>query len=392
MIGKIYDTMFKCYKKALTFLPIKKVVVFESNPEFSCNTYPVYRYLIDEKHIDDKYKIVWFVADPGKYKNSDLKNTSFIKYGDPSNSFFEKLKMFYILGTSKCLIYCNRILGKQRKDQYSLCLQHGMPLKKSNGGYCINDNCDECLCVSEFFADNYSEDFKISKEKMIFMGFPRNDYLFTKRDVLSEMGLDGYNKVFIWMPTYRKINNPKVAKFNIETTATGIPTINTVDQIIKVDEWMRKHNCLLILKPHPAQNISVEIQSKLSNFKIITNDDLSKKNIQLYELMGKTDALISDYSSVYYDYLLVDKPIGLTVDDLDSYISARGFVYDNPKDILKGEYINDTDDLLAFFDNVYNGKDLFAAERREVKNKLHKIQTADSAKMIGEHIMSKLEN
>jgi len=374
----------------LTHLPVRKVIVFESNPEFSCNTYPVYRYLVDKKHIDEKYKIVWFVSDPEKYKNSDLKNTEFIRYGDPSNPFLEKLKMFYILGTSKCLIYCNRLLGKQREDQYSLCLQHGMPLKKSNGGYCINDNCDECLCVSEFFADNYSEDFKISKDKMIFMGFPRNDYLFSDRDVISELGYNGYDKIIIWMPTYRKINNPKVSRFNIETTATGIPAIDTYEQIIKVDEWLRENNCLLILKPHPAQNISVEIQSKLTNFRIITNDDLSAKNIQLYELMGKTDALITDYSSVYYDYILTDKPIGLTVDDLDEYIKARGFVYDDITEILKGEYIKNTDELVAFLADVKSGNDKYREARNAVKDRLHTIQDAVSAEMIGEHILKKI--
>ena len=67
----IVEKVLEAYKGALRHLPIKNTIVFESNPEFSCNTYPVYRYLIDKKHIDDKYKIVWLVADPEKYKNSN---------------------------------------------------------------------------------------------------------------------------------------------------------------------------------------------------------------------------------------------------------------------------------------------------------------------------------
>ena len=120
----------------------------------------------------------------------------------------------------------------------------------------------------------------------------------------------------------------------------------------------------------------------------MTNDDLDKKNIQLYELLAKTDALVTDYSSVYYDYLLTDKPIGLTVDDFKEYIKARGFVYENPQDILKGEYINDTDELIKFFEDVKNGADPHLEERTAVKNKLHEIHDGSSAEKIGEFIIS----
>ena len=107
--------------------------------------------------------------------------------------------------------------------------------------------------------------------------------------------------------------------------------------------------------------------------------------------MGKTDALVTDYSSVYYDYLLTDKPIGLTVDDIDTYIKARGFVYEDPKEVLKGVYIKSTDELLSFFSDVKNENDKYLNERTEIKNKIHKYQNGSSAEMIGEHIYGRLE-
>lgn len=389
MIGKLIGVFLEAYRRFLRLMPVKKTVVFESNPEFSCNTYPVYRYLIDKKHLDDDFHIVWLVSDPDNAPK--LKNTSYVKFWAENDSLIQRMKYNYVLNSSACLIYCNRLLGKNRKDQYSLCLQHGMPLKRSNGSYCINDNCDECLCVSEFFTDNYCDDFKISRDKLIYMGFPRNDYLFTDRNVLSQMGLNGYDKVIIWMPTYRKHTAPKVVGFNIEETKTGIPTINTDEEILKVDSWLRDNNCLLILKPHPIQKISVDIQNKITNFKIISNDDLKKAGVQLYELLGKTDALVTDYSSVYYDYLLTNKPIGLTVDDIDTYINTRGFVYDDPKEVLKGVYIESTDELLSFFADVKFGIDDCLDERVQIKNKIHKYRNGSCAEMIGEHIYSRLE-
>lgn len=386
-IEKLKSSILDLYIASLKFLPVKKRIVFESHPEFTCNTYAVYRYLIDEYHIDDKYKIVWVVGDPDKYKNSSLKNTSFIKFWQKTDPLMTKVNYHRTLAGAKALIYGNRLLGKYRDDQLSMCLQHGMPLKASHGAYCIKDKCDKCLCVSEFFTENYSRDFEVSPEKLFYMGFPRNDYLFSERDVRREMGLDSFDKVIIWLPTYRKHTSVLSSKFNIEGSATGIPTINTNDEILKVDAWLQENNCCLILKPHPAQQIGMELRGRLKNFKIITNDDLKELDIQLYELLGKTDALVTDYSSVFYDYLLTDKPIGLTVDDLDSYTSARGFVYDDPKEVLKGEYINDTDELISFFESVKRGEDAHLDERTEVKNKIHKYQHGGSAKMIGDYIM-----
>ena len=128
---------------------------------------------------------------------------------------------------------------------------------------------------------------------------------------------------------------------------------------------------LLIFKGHPAQPIDVSIKKELTNFLVIDNDWVAQQNIQLYELLGKTDALITDYSSVYYDYLLTDKPVGLTVDDIDDYIKSRGFVYDNPFDVLKGEQILDNDALISFLENIRDGKDIFEKERTMVKNEIY---------------------
>lgn len=372
MIKKIYEFIFDCFIAILKRVPIKNTVVFESNPEFTCNTYPVYRYLVDEKHIDENFRVVWLVNDDKNVSPPEgMKNVTFVKYIQNSKSLRDKLRYYTTVVPAKCLIFSNRILGKYRPDQFSICLQHGMPLKRSNGGYQIHDKCDKCLCVSEFFADNYHEDFDISYEKMFFCGFPRTDYIFTKEDILKKLSLDVYKKVVMWLPTYRKSTVGQMKAFNIEGSATGIPTINTAEEIKRVDSWLRENNMLLIFKGHPAQPIDVSIKKELTNFLVIDNEWVAQQNIQLYELLGKTDALITDYSSVYYDYLLADKPVGLTVDDIDDYIKSRGFVYDNPFDVLKGEQILDNDALISFLENIRDGKDIFEKERTTVKEEIY---------------------
>ena len=50
----------------------------------------------------------------------------------------------------------------------------------------------------------------------------------------------------------------------------------------------------------------------------------------MYVLLRNADALITDYSSAYFDYMLLNRPIAFTVEDIEEYRKKRGFVFDNP--------------------------------------------------------------
>ena len=386
---ELFDFILKCF----SLLPTKNRIIFESHPEMACNTYPVYKYLL-EKGINEKYDFVWLSENADQYSNDDYKNTTFINYTKSAKSFSEKLKTMYYISTAKALVYSNQLLGTYGRDRVSLWLQHGMPLKASNGTYCIRNKCTNALCVSEFFADNYSYDARVDKEKMIFMGFPRNDLLLTENDSLKKFGFENYDKIIFWLPTFRQrtvgAKSKKVGDFEMDVRGTGIPAIDTVGEMKKVNFFLKSNNCLLILKPHPVQDLSAMKEINLSNFFVISDNDLKEKGVQLYELLGRCDAMITDYSSVYYDYLLTDKPMGLTIGDIDEYIAKRGFVYKDPLDILKGEYIYNTDGLIDFLTNVVNGNDTKKEERTRIKNMIHTIQNAKSAEMVGEYIIQQL--
>ena len=98
---------------------------------------------------------------------------------------------------------------------------------------------------------------------------------------------------------------------------------------------------------------------------------MDDKNIQLYEILPVFDALITDYSSVAIDYLLIDKPIGFTLDDFEEYRKSRGFVFNDPREYMPGEHIYVLDDLIKFISNVANGKDEYKDKRDELKRIAH---------------------
>lgn len=113
---------------------------------------------------------------------------------------------------------------------------------------------------------------------------------------------------------------------------------------------------------------------------------MEEKNVNLYQIFSELDALLTDYSSVYFDFLLTKKPIGFTVDDIDSYGDKREFVVDYPYKIMLGEKITNIDGLISFFNDLKEGKNNFYNERKTVNYIANKYKDGNSAKRIIEYL------
>ena len=74
--------------------------------------------------------------------------------------------------------------------------------------------------------------------------------------------------------------------------------------------------------------------------------------VSLYQLIGNSDALISDISSVWVDYLALDRPIGFYIPDLDDLKSQRGLNVDNLEEILPGPRIDTPESAADFLRQV----------------------------------------
>ena len=104
---------------------------------------------------------------------------------------------------------------------------------------------------------------------------------------------------------------------------------------------------------------------------MLDNDSLLEQDIQINQILGHADALLSDYSSAAVDYLLLDRPIGFTLDDVDRYADSRGFVFDNIKDWLPGAEIYDADGFIRFVNNIGAGIDVEKEKRQRIRTVMH---------------------
>lgn len=372
----------KLYYFICSFLPTKKRIVFESNPEFSCNTLPVYQEMM-RRGIDKEYEIYWLVENKKKYVN-DKSGIKFLNYQEKGIGI---LKKEYIIATSKALIFTNRFLRKTKKERLVVNLLHGSPLKRTDG-YVEHDTCDYVITQSSFFNKVVSDSLQVPIEKMVSLGFPRTDILGDNTGLLNALGISKNQKVIVWMPTFRKNKNTGV-KFG-SLNRLGVPLLDSVEKFEQLNMKLEENNVLLVIKLHPAEDTTNMVLSDYSNIWFLSDRDLEKEGATVYGLLAESDALLTDYSSVYYDYLLTGKPIGLVIDDLAEYSKRNGFFYGEYKDFVKGDYIECLDDFFIFIYNIAHDIDPDKEERQWAIDRYCQYKDFKSTNRVVDFIMEKL--
>lgn len=332
------------------------------------NHYVIFKYLIDNKY-NKKYKIIYFTPKSNKIHGQKYENVK-IEY-KTLKGIYHKLSskyVFYSYGMNRfdCLISKNQIVFN---------LWHGSPLKKigymkNNPVYKEEKSYTHLLVASDFFRGVMKKAFNCSSKQIFIGGNPRNDLLFTDKDVLKNLKInrDDFKKIVCFLPTFRNSTSLNINKFNSE-----FPLLNKYN-INELNEKLKLNGVLLIIKLHHAQ-VDIEIMKKeYSNIIFIKNIELENNEIELYELLANCDALLTDYSSVFFDFLILDKPIGFVLDDMDEYKNKRGFIVDNPLELMPGEKIYTYEQFIKFIQNLIDCKDGFKSKRAEINDIVNKYK------------------
>ncbi|MBR7070559.1 MAG: CDP-glycerol glycerophosphotransferase family protein [Clostridia bacterium] len=320
--------------------------------------------------MNKEYKLIWFVDDKNKFKNVHIKNVSFQNFLPKTP--LEKLKWYYTFCTARAMLYDHRHLGKFFEKQILVFLRHGTFIKSrlKHANPTEENQSDLFVNTGRSFDRIDAEQLRLAPEKAIHTGFPNDDYLFDTKDYTKVIfPNEHFDKIILWMPTFRQ-NKQKTDSFQrIDSSfdfPLGLPCLYTKEDCMEVNRVLKENNILLVLMPHPAQDLSFIQEFQLDNFRILYDKDIEEKGIQLYQFLGSTDAMITDYSSVYYDYLLTDKSIGLTIDDYEVYAAETGFAVDYFK-IIIGEYMKCKEDMVRYILSVAEGRDDLKEQRQKIK-------------------------
>lgn len=371
----------------MSHFKIKNVLIFESHADYSENSRAFYEYLI-EKNYNKDYKIYWFVNDSKNFRDKEKENVKFITMwkNTTKRSFIQWIKYFWICKNAKYMISSNRTLHKLNRKTITVNVNHGTPLKNVKNLKVVPKDIDVILAASDYCVTLLSEQLNLKKDQIICVGNPRNDIIFKKTNIEEKFKeFSNYKKIILWLPTFRKAATSDRIDSSFEFPL-GLPIIYNIKELNKLNKYLKQNNILILFKLHPAQDASLLKTDNLSNIIILKDSYLVEKDVQLTELFKITDAMITDYSGIYYDYLLTDKIIGFTVDDFEKYKEEKGFVFKNPKEYMAGEKIENIHDLYTFIDNVIINNDIYREKRNKMKKLFNKYADDKSSERLTKYL------
>ena len=366
-------------------LPIDEFsIVIESEGDCSDNAYALFDYMRENGYLG-KYRITWLVDYPENFYDDE--NVKYV-YKDIYKRF--NAKTIKELSTCHWYIYdhCDILMNHKRTGQKIIFLNHGGGFKAPT--VTPVSYADETYTPSELFYYPASACWGCPIDKIFDLGFPRLDYFFKENNdnqqaLIKELALDKYKAVFLWMPTFRTSKNKDLTEKYFESE-TGLPILYKNNELDEFNEILKKNNSLCIFKVHHLQAELNVFKRKYSNI-IIFNDEMIKQfNLQLYEFIKLTTCLITDYSSISTDYMLLNHPIIYTMDDYEEYRHSRGFSIDDPSQYFVGYQVYDKKQLSEAIQEITNGKDIYQDARMKLLPVLHSHIDGNASARILEHL------
>ena len=330
------------------FLPMnEKTILFASfgGRKFDDSPKALYDEICKRKEFDD-WNLIWAFVEPDDFV---LERGEKIKIDTPT--FFKALLTSHVWISNSNM---DRGINLDRKETVKIETWHGTPLKKicgeenqnsiGGGKSYVRKHVDTktIRCAqSEYDQEIFSRIFHASKESILLSDLPRNDVL-TKysrqqcESIKEKLHIDN-KKVILYLPTYREYlvdehNNTYMA-----------PPIH-----LKKWEEMLGDQYVLLIRAHYAVTKAMNIQENefvkdVSNYPVLS------------ELYAASDILISDYSSSFIDYSILDRPMFCFAYDLEEYEEKRG-LYLNLAQTLPCNIYKDEDtllnDILSFDEKV----------------------------------------
>lgn len=369
-------------------LPIDDhLIVMESEGDLSDNAYALYDYMKGHGYLD-RYKVVWLVDDVEVAQRNHWKNTEYV-IKNPTNV---QVKRARCLATCGYYIYdhCNLLSQlKNRQQREIVYLSHGCGYKAAKGAEGrVKTHYDHLTVTGPLAAESISRFWNEPVEKAILTGYPRIDYLYAKarvQEIKKLFNLEQYDKIFFWMPTFRQSVNPSLSEDYI-CNESGLPLLGDLRSLEEFSDFLRDMNAVVILKIHHLQMDLPIFSTQFSNVLILRDVDIKERNIQLYEFVSIADAMITDYSSIAIDYMVMNRPLVYILDDYEQYNQSRGLFPENAIDYMPGYHIYSVDELNAAITDICNGKDIHDDARKELVGQYHSHIDGNSSKRLVEFL------
>ena len=379
IIYKIISPRIKVDEKTIIFIAYH-------GRGYSCNPKYIHKYLLTQERFKD-YKMVWAVK---KFKITEIPQAKVIRYNG--------LKYFYYMSKAKYWVINCKMPKHIIKKEGQVYLQtwHGTPLKRLAHDIRVKQETtfyrsemtfdqmantydndvkkyDYMVSPNHFSTEVFQSAFRIKHEKLIETGYPRNDYLTNASVDEIAMLREKYEipkdkKVILYAPTWRdNAYNTKGYTFELQADFYRW-------KVLLGDEYV------LLFKPHYLIINRFKRAAYLKDFVYNVSADAD-----INELYVIADVLVTDYSSVFFDYANLNRPMYFYMFDLDEYAEElRGFYFDIHK-TLPGPIITDENELLkSIKEDTYDYKRL-----KKFNEKFNSLQDGHSTEKVVDIVFSK---
>ena len=279
------------------------------------------------------------------------------------------------------------------KRTMTIQLWHGIPIKriglllknlsKREASTIMRDYCrfTYWICSSKIERNSIALCTGLQIDDVKITGYPRNDYLIEHKDSRDAKMLKRFpfldKLVLLYAPTYRR--NGEIEFFPFDDF-----------EIEKMNALLEEKDAYLILRTHFLDDDSVRDGTDHHPFgseRIVILNRSSVRDIQ--EILPYVDVLISDYSGIWMDFLLLDRPIVFVPYDLESYEENEGLLY-SYHDITPGPKVLRFDEFLRAL-NTYAANPLEDSDMRcQIKRIFHEFEDGKAYERIYQLIKDEL--
>ncbi|WP_061297948.1 CDP-glycerol glycerophosphotransferase family protein [Clostridium botulinum] len=369
------------YNIVYYILPInEKIIMFESSVgrNYTGNPKAIYEEIVNQK-LDYSYKCIWILENTNQKIPGNCKKVKRLR-----------LAYFYYMIRSKFWVMDSRQPSYLKKKKGNVYIQtwHGTPLKKlgldmtfvNMSGYSDikeyrdtfrknSSRWDYLISQNEYSTRIFKHAFNFNKN-ILEVGYPRNDILFNNNfndleNMKKDLGIQKDKKVILYAPTWRDNQYSEDGRYKF---------ILPIDLDKFIEKFSKEY--VLILKPHYLVADKIDISKYKENVKICGIDwDIQ----QLYLI---SDILITDYSSVMFDYSILKKPIIFYMYDLKEYTDEIREFYFNILKEAPGQITLNNTELMEAIENIDELTIKYNDKYTNFCKKYSSIDSGDASKKI----------
>ena len=371
-------------------IPVRKNLVLFTGTSVSTYNESA-RYLYEYLLKNEKISVVWITNSKIVCDHLDHLGCPVVMHKS-FNGLWHYIRSGVIVFTGTSYPNLFKFVGK---STIKICLYHGMGPRSTNSvdGIMSRDPLDVLRKYHKFdyfnFTSKYTNtvvgrlQFLLPENKRVIFGLPRCDHLFSKDKVeesrinknqLRELNyaIDESTKCILYSPTWRS---------DVNSISFPLSEINDFN-VYTFDQWLKENNILFLISVHPHME-NLEDFSDCTNIQYIDHNPLMDIN----QLLPEMDLLITDYSSIATDYMLMDRPVIYVMPDYDYYLYDFGLLEDM-RDNLPGLESKNMSDLQDHIVRSLKDPHKMQSERKKYLKKYYDVDNFKSCEKISIFIES----